>query len=914
MVNAAKYSFVASMTLLGLAGIIVGGMFPWIVQQQILDGVPASIRSMSDSGEYAVYGSCGSSDTYGGSVPSTVDGKCSDGSTGTTHYYFYNITNALAMVESGAVPELTEIHVAVDWVSIDFNVVYSTDDNGDEIVSYQTWSYYSPSEEYKDVLESKITQINPVYFAGIAGLAGTEKTVFMGFSYLVMGEMANLYNSTMRSVSAGLCGGYTVYSLTGNSAYAAYGECSGYCAYCAPSDWPSDVAAFGIPNACTGDYDSAFALFGDYSTIESLIGDNSYDNNIATTRGLGSDSILHSQYIYDAISSVDQEGADSIVVEPELSTYSRDGNNACDEATTGTFSYYYWTGFYDVYMASLGVTTTTDMQPDAYSYSPTKSCDLQFTTDQIVAFFNAFSDETFSQQFLATIYAWYSMMYDDTSQCVALVGTDCLSAKNTIQYIDVAGYGFSLVGLFSDSRCVDAGINYGNAWMVFRYLSDYSVEQFMLRGFIVGYNRDRDTGTLSLNADGTGNKNSGLITTHTIEDFIFGYNDTLAKYVTTMSYNGIIGKQYESIEGMVKNKPAMPVSKYTGKDDTDLFNTWYSNANGSTAIQTRKDLGYVWSNINSKWEPSTCDSEPWLETNYGSDDCYIWQKCEDGTDDCTDEFEVELKKAANGLAFKPFFEMSENEELYAETFKRKLTFTARSADLPEFGLGEMVDMMVRPELYAGYDIHGIKTIRYDMDASNFENSTANDVYYMGPKHEDVQVWADNWMMPMDRINYYPAAYSKPWLCDADPNVQSKVKVTRSKDTEGMECSDVEPYIAVEPMTGMTLEKQLMFQVNWQMSTTMLDGTLFTNVASSTRSLPLFWTGQKDSIAANDALTLKTELFDNVDLGIDLLIGLVVAGVVILLAATVFASQWEKMFPPKKSGTDNTDKAPGIGMV
>lgn len=43
---------------------------------------------------------------------------------GTTHYYFYNITNALAMVESGATPELTEIHVALDWVSKLFDITY----------------------------------------------------------------------------------------------------------------------------------------------------------------------------------------------------------------------------------------------------------------------------------------------------------------------------------------------------------------------------------------------------------------------------------------------------------------------------------------------------------------------------------------------------------------------------------------------------------------------------------------------------------------------------------------------------------------------------------------------------------------------------------------------------------------------
>ena len=113
------------------------------------------------------------------------------------------------MIETaGTTPELREVHVAIDWVSIDFDVTFSTDDSGEQIVSYRTWSSYYPNEDYKNVLKEKITQINPIYFAGIPGLAGTEKTVFMGFSYLVMENMASLYNETMRTVGAGLCEAY----------------------------------------------------------------------------------------------------------------------------------------------------------------------------------------------------------------------------------------------------------------------------------------------------------------------------------------------------------------------------------------------------------------------------------------------------------------------------------------------------------------------------------------------------------------------------------------------------------------------------------------------------------------------------------------------------------------------------------
>mmetsp|Transcript_26156 Transcript_26156/g.69610 ORF Transcript_26156/g.69610 Transcript_26156/m.69610 type:complete len:959 (+) Transcript_26156:289-3165(+) len=890
--------------------------------------VPLLLRTMQDSGDTAPYGKCKASDTYGGAIPDSTSGTCSDGTSGTTHYYFYNITNAKDMVESGATPELTEIHVALDWITKDFDVEYSEDDSGDEVVSYRTYTHYHENEDYKEALASKITQINPIYFAGIPGLAGTEKTVYMGFSYLVMENMAGLYNESMRAVSAGLCNGYNAYyycnvagqsataaCLTSDTNYAEYQYADGYCAYCSPADFPVgtvDLFYGTMPGSCTGDLNSAFGLFGNYSKMESLIEDNDFDPESPSypygTRGLGSDSILYSDFIYSAIATVDQTTADSIVVEPELSTWARTGNLGC--TTWGAFNQYYWSYYWI---------------PDAEAaYSMQTACDLTLTSDQVAAFFEAFSDETFSTQFLAAVYAWYSVSNAaGTASAPSSAGVDNTvitglgySYRTAYYTTDLAGYGMSLYEVLADSRCVNAGVNYGNAFMVFQYLADYSVEQFMLKGFVVGYHRDRTTGTLSLNADGTGFHNSGLITTHTISEFLFGYNDTLADYVTTMSYNGIVGKQYDSIEDMVSNVPKEKYSKYTGKDNTEKYAQWYQNKNGNSTIQTRADLGYTWSNIKSEWVMSNCAEEPWLATNYGSDNCYIWQKCEDGEDTCDDKFGVEIQGASSGSAFEPFFEMSENLEVFAESFQRKLTFTARSSDLPEFGLGEMVDTLTSPELYAGYDLHGIKTIRYDMDASNFENSTANDVYYMGAKHEDVTVWADTWMMPLDRIAYYPVAYSKPWLCDTAENVQSKVTVTKSKDTEDMDCSDVEPYIAVEPLTGITLEKQLMFQVNWQPSTTMLDGTLFTNVTTSTRSLPFFWTGQRESIAADDALTLKTNLFDNVPMAVDALISGVVLGFCFIMAATLVLSQGHHCCKDEITAEKQkaTEMAPNTGMV
>ena len=49
----------------------------------------------------------------------------------------------------------------MDWVSRDFDVQFSKV-GGEEVVSYRTWTYYSPSPGYAEVFNSTITQLNPI--------------------------------------------------------------------------------------------------------------------------------------------------------------------------------------------------------------------------------------------------------------------------------------------------------------------------------------------------------------------------------------------------------------------------------------------------------------------------------------------------------------------------------------------------------------------------------------------------------------------------------------------------------------------------------------------------------------------------------------------------------------------------------
>ena len=92
----AKCTVVTLLSGLGVAAVILGGFAPGYVQQRAIDKIANDVRVYS-------FEAC----SYGPDVSK----KCSAESTGSSQYYLYNITNALAMVEHGATPSLTEVHV-----------------------------------------------------------------------------------------------------------------------------------------------------------------------------------------------------------------------------------------------------------------------------------------------------------------------------------------------------------------------------------------------------------------------------------------------------------------------------------------------------------------------------------------------------------------------------------------------------------------------------------------------------------------------------------------------------------------------------------------------------------------------------------------------------------------------------------
>ena len=82
------------------------------------------------------------------------------------------------------------------------------------------------------------------------------------------------------------------------------------------------------------------------------------------------------------------------------------------------------------------------------------------------------------------------------------------------------------------------------------YLNQYLPYDFLLKGFVVGYQRDGMTATtdptgldaasLVLQADGTGYKNGGLFSRRTLREIVYGYEDPLLELLGESSYAGAL--------------------------------------------------------------------------------------------------------------------------------------------------------------------------------------------------------------------------------------------------------------------------------------------------------------------------------------------------------------------------------------
>jgi hypothetical protein len=82
------------------------------------------------------------------------------------------------------------------------------------------------------------------------------------------------------------------------------------------------------------------------------------------------------------------------------------------------------------------------------------------------------------------------------------------------------------------------------------YLNAYLPYDFLLKGFVVGYQRDGMTATtdptgldaasLTLLEDGTGYKNGGIFTRRTLREIVYGYEDPLLELLGEASYAGAL--------------------------------------------------------------------------------------------------------------------------------------------------------------------------------------------------------------------------------------------------------------------------------------------------------------------------------------------------------------------------------------
>lgn len=740
----------------GLVLFIAGLIAPFVTRSIVKNAI--SDRRVLSSAGFWKKGGCD-----GGPLPASVTSDLCRSSETTRDYLLFNITNALAMIHDAAKPELTEIHVAVDCVRTMYDANFDKDDDGKEIVRFSVWEHCTPAAGFDDVLESEMVQLNIPYVAGVATTTGSETLAFLSRSSTAVEAAADIFNTTLPLLASQYCTLHAMYSLFCglHGAYCEFGDLEAYCAY-------------------TTSEQSA-ALFGNRTKMMQLL----VDTNDTHYPSLGADSLLFSDWFYNGVASINPAAADAIVVEPELGTYSAMGNAGC--SAVATFNEYYWNSAY---------------LPSAFAeYNSETGCDIELTPGQSQHFFRHLADSDFSAQFMQAVYYYVNAMQT----------SGLLTNKNMLVYNDFSGAG-SLYDTLTDSRCTNAGINYGNAFTVFKFIGNYLPEQLILRGSVVGYYRDRDTGVLSLNADGTGFLNGGVVTRQTVKKFLFGYNDTLAtrNLGRPSGFPGVTGKMYPSISEELRFKPKQQQALYTGKGDSSVWSQWHSNENGSTATLHRSDLGARFSVVENAWVSFSCDPLPWNTANYGEDDCKIWNRTEN------------LQGEWTGMGFKPMFELNQAEHVYSPAVRRQLQYHRVSSD---HKFDKMPGVLVHTTDYAEYNVRGIKTVRYRLAPDAFANTTASAADYFIGKSCKGQEWCSpSGMLPMDRLAGFPLTMSFPRLCYSDE--EDTVSITKHPDFKDISCSQLRSQIAVDPLSGINLEAKSTSQSNTVLSNTVLDGSLF----------------------------------------------------------------------------------------
>ncbi|KAH8059083.1 hypothetical protein JL722_5636 [Aureococcus anophagefferens] len=479
--------------------------------------------------------------------------------------YAWNCTNLGAVLATGAKPRFSEVSVEMTYVEENWDLEWvggCSDKDPDKCTKFKYkswWNYYAQDDAADARMDLEVVGVNPVYLSAIADFGGTESNLFYGLSYVVVQNVWLIMDGVVATVR------YQGVPTHLNAV--AYVLMSSYGAF--------------FP-----DYD---AVANQWGTLGVFFGSSLAGVDPAITT-------------WELVTNA----ADAIALEDAEELWS----------TTSAYSLVADAAYQATWLAALGGDADALAGCEAHFDSGTAATVLTWLAALVDKsnpyYFAAIMQGCLDPAAAAQVSEWDDLGYlqfANGTVTKALFGADSVLPLGAVDGLVVvpefsayAGVELTLnesgpstgdFSLFVDPAYPPTGFSLANYMTYAVYLYDYLPKTLFLKGFVIGYMRDAatvaadptaaDAASLYLNADGTGQFNSGLFCRRTLRELLFGYHDQIFNLVPpelstrALAYNGVLGFQYESLAAQAATDPAPPLTygKHSGADDLDKISGYF---------------------------------------------------------------------------------------------------------------------------------------------------------------------------------------------------------------------------------------------------------------------------------------------------------------------------------------------------
>ena len=404
----------------------------------------------------------------------------------------YNVTNLKAVLGAGAKPQLAKVDVALTHVEEGSDLKWLDGGDAYEFTRRSTYVARDAAEEAR--LDTEVVGLNPAYLATIAKY-GSEGAMLRNLSHVAVSKVAEVLDAFITTERLAAVPAYlnavaadlmaTGFSLDGTAIWPSVESVA--------RQWGGGSVLGGPLSSLDEKYTKFEAAVSEETAL--MLWDASHQYSLLTEAGVSA---------WTAALSGDG-AAEIAAVVPESSAVLAWLAALVDESNS----------YYLAYVA-----------PTLSDEPATSWRDLRG---------HQFASGAVTQK----LYGVASVLSLQIDGVVVAPELPVYAAANGVTILMTAAEAndFLDTGSLSSSATADA------------YLNQYLPYDFLLKGFVVGYQRDGMTATtdptgldaasLALRADGTGYKNGGLFSRRTLREILYGYEDPLLELLGE-SYSGAL--------------------------------------------------------------------------------------------------------------------------------------------------------------------------------------------------------------------------------------------------------------------------------------------------------------------------------------------------------------------------------------